>query len=246
MHGGRLRVVLFTDHPLIRAGLHVAIDGEPDMHVVGESDRPANLTFFIDRYEPDVVLLDADCKLHEPLCVVKSLMACHENLYVIAFGRAVPDGQLLSLLTAGASGYLTKDISPQALVRALRGVRVGEAAISRTLMMRVLRTLLRQVEFGAPVAEDPRLGELSAREREVLELIAEGAPNREIAERLVLSEHTVKNHVKAVLAKLRVRSRTAAAAIVRPPVRMLSPAAIGDGYADQRVLRMPNVALQYR
>jgi DNA-binding NarL/FixJ family response regulator len=245
MLSGRLRIVLYTDHPVMRAGLRAAINAEPDLHVVGDAERPTDLTFHIARYQPDVVLLDADCKERESLDVVRSLMASQEGLHVIAFGRSVTDPELLAMLGAGACGYLTKDISPQVLVRALRGVRCGEAAMSRTLMLRVLRSLRQRSGWEVRVPEDPRLQDLSAREREVLELIAEGAPNREIAQRLVLSEHTVKNHVKAVLAKLRVRSRTAAAAIARPSARSQALAA-GDEFGNERVVHMARMARSYQ
>ena len=214
-----IRIVLFTSHPLLRAGLRAAIDTQPDMHVVAETDRLSDAGYVVDRFDPEVVLIDADNCSCEPLDVVRAVRSRSGDPHVIMFGVQADEDQLLAALSAGASGYLTKDVAPLGLVRALRGLRAGEAALSRTLTMKVVIALRRHAALTAPAAEDPRLHELSAREREVLDLIAEGVSNREIAQRLVLSEHTVKNHVKAVLAKLRVRSRTAAAAIARPVPR---------------------------
>lgn len=211
-----IRVVLFTGHPLLRAGLRAAIDAQADMHVVADTDRISDVAYLVDRFEPEVVLIDAEVCSCDPLEVVQAARLRREEPHIIMFGVQADEEQLLGALSAGASGYLTKDLAPAGLVSALRGLRAGEAALSRTLMMTVVLALRKQAERTAIAPEDPRLQQLSVREREVLGLISEGVPNREIAARLVLSEHTVKNHVKAVLAKLRVRSRTAAAAITRP------------------------------
>lgn len=219
MNSSMLRVVLLGDHVLLRAGLRAAIDNEADMHVVADTDSVADAQYFIDRYHPDVVLVDAESKAQPALQAVRSLVDGRASLRVIMLGLRARDEDLLAALTAGASGYLTKDISPGALINALRGIRQGQAAISRTLMMTVIEALHDFADYTATVPEDPRLQELSGREREVLELITDGVSNRDIANRLVLSEHTVKNHVKAVLAKLEVPSRTAAAAIMRPVTR---------------------------
>lgn len=212
-----VRVVLFSAHPLLKAGLRAAIDADPDLRVVAEAERLSDAEFYVDRHDAEVVLLDADNLGADPLEAVHALRSGREALHVIMFGTAADEDDLLAALTAGASGYLTKDTAPEQLTRSLRGLRDGEAALSRSLMMKILVALRRNAELTEEAPEDPRLQELSVREREVLDLIADGVPNREIAQRLVLSEHTVKNHVKAVLAKLRVRSRTAAAAVLRPP-----------------------------
>jgi two-component system nitrate/nitrite response regulator NarL len=209
-------VVLFSGHPLLRAGLRAAIEVDPNLRVVGETDRLSDAEFLVERFDAEVVLVDVDSQQTDSLEAVRKLRGSRDSLHMIMFGTAADEDDLLAALTAGASGYLTKDTSPDVLVRALHGLRAGEAALSRALMMKVVIALQRSADLSGPEPEDPRLQELSAREREVLDLIADGVPNREIAQRLVLSEHTVKNHVKAVLAKLRVRSRTAAAAVLRP------------------------------
>jgi DNA-binding NarL/FixJ family response regulator len=200
-----VRVLVADDHQLMREGTAALIGADERIEVVGLARDGAEAIALAERRRPDVVLLD----LNMP--GVGGLEACARlrktgsppEVLMLTISGEEPD--LYAALGVGAAGYLTKDVPPAELIEAVLAVARGEPRIAPAMASRML------VELGRSPAPDP-LEALSARERDVLALVAEGLRNREIAERLVISETTVKTHVRHVLEKLRFRNRAEAAA----------------------------------
>jgi DNA-binding NarL/FixJ family response regulator len=200
----RVRVLVADDHQLMREGTAALLGVDERIEVVGLARNGREAIALAERRAPDVVLLD----LNMP--EVGGLEACARlrkgdgpEVLMLTVSEEEPD--LYAALRVGAAGYMTKDMPPAELIEAVLAVARGEPRIAPAMASRMLADL-----EHAPAA-DP-LAVLSARERDVLALIAEGLRNREIAERLVISEATVKTHVRHVLEKLRFRNRAEAAA----------------------------------
>ena len=204
-----VRVIVADDHQLMREGTAALLGADERIEVVGLARDGREAIALADRRKPDVVLLD----LNMP--EVGGLEACARlretpsppapEVLVLTVSDEEPD--LYAALRVGAAGYLTKDMPPAELIEAVLAVARGEPRIAPAMASRML------VDLGrAPAAEPDPLDTLSARERDVLELLAEGLRNREIADRLVIGEATVKTHVRHVLEKLRFRNRAEAAA----------------------------------
>jgi DNA-binding NarL/FixJ family response regulator len=201
-----VRVLLADDHQLMREGTAALLAADDRIEVVGLARDGREALALAERRRPDVVLLD----LNMP--VLGGLEACARlresggpEVLMLTVSDEEPD--LYAALRVGAAGYLTKDVPPVELIEAVLAVARGEPRIAPAMASRMLADLGR----GAASPPDP-LDALSDRERDVLALLAEGLRNREIAERLVISEATVKTHVRHVLEKLRFRNRSEAAA----------------------------------
>jgi two-component system NarL family response regulator len=199
-----VRVLVADDHQLMREGTAALLGADERIEVVALARDGGEAIALAERRAPDVVLLD----LNMP--GVGGLEACARlrerggpEVLMLTVSEQEPD--LYAALRVGAAGYMTKDMPPAELVEAVLAVARGEPRIAPAMASRML------VELGRATAPDP-LETLSARERDVLALVAEGLRNREIAERLVISEATVKTHVRHVLEKLRFRNRAEAAA----------------------------------
>lgn len=204
-----MRVLLADDLDSLRSGIRELLLRENDFRV-SEARNLDELRAAVARYSPDIVLVDLDLPPAGGIVAVAELQRSETSSIVWSFE---PDrGTVLDAIRAGARGYLDKEISPQGLVRALRGVVRGEAALSRELVT-LLIDALHGVEERDRVRDQAAV--LSSREREVLALVSRGARNREIAAELHISEFTVKRHVQNILNKLEVPSRRSAAAVYR-------------------------------
>lgn len=204
-----MRVLLADDLETLRSGVRELLRRENDFKV-SEARDLVELRAAVARFSPDIVLVDLDLPPSGGIAAVAELQRSETSSIVWSLGpnRAT----VLEAIRAGARGYLDKEISPQGLVRALRGVVRGEAALSRELVT-LLIDALHGVEERDRVRDQAAV--LSGREREVLALVSRGARNREIGEELHISEFTVKRHVQNILNKLEVPSRRSAAAVYR-------------------------------
>jgi DNA-binding NarL/FixJ family response regulator len=200
-----IRILLADDHPVVRDGLAAMLGTQPDFQVVGEAGNGAEAVAEAGRLRPDVVLMDLEMPSLDGIEAIRRLRAADPAVQVVVLTAFDTDERILGALQAGAQGYLLKGAPRAEIFAAIRAVSAGGALIPPV----VASKLLRQVR----AAESPDA--LTAREREVLGLVAAGLANREIAARLSISERTVKFHVSALLAKLGARNRTQAARLAR-------------------------------
>ncbi len=199
-----VRVVVADDHPLYRKGVVEALDDEAGIEVVGEASSAAEAVTKSAALRPDVVLLDIAMPGGTGIEAVGEIIARHPTCRVVMLTVSEQEDDVLAALRAGAHGYLLKGVSAEELANAVRRVAAGEAHVSPLLASLLLQDLSR--------GRRPELGDdLTEREWEVLALVADGLTNREIGERLYLSEKTVKHHMTNLLAKLHVRNRVEAA-----------------------------------
>jgi DNA-binding NarL/FixJ family response regulator len=201
-----IRVLLVDDHALVRSAIRQALDA-PDIEVVGEARNAEEAIELAPRLRPDLVLLDIDLPGMTGIDAVRELAPRLPETRVVMLTVSTDRRSLLEAMRHGAAGYLTKDLTGDALLRAVRGLRRGDLAMSRQHAAQVVEHLQRGGHGGMP----HEMGLLSAREQEVLRLLAEGLTDREIAGALAISPRTVESHVSAVLRKLEVRNRAEAA-----------------------------------
>jgi len=207
-----LRVMLVDDHALVRSAIRSALDA-PDIEVVAEAPSAEAAYELALSHRPDVVLLDVDLPGMSGIHLVRELAPRLPETQIVMLSVIGDERAVLEAMRHGAAGYLTKDLGPEALQRAVRGLRSGDLAMSRAMAARTLR---RFIEGSARVSTDPDgLDLLSRRELEVLERLADGLTDREIAEALVISPRTVETHVGSILRKLGVRNRAEAARLYR-------------------------------
>lgn len=205
-------VLLVDDQALLRMGFRMVLEAEDDLTVVGEADDGHAAVAQVKALRPDVVLMDVRMPGMNGIEATERIVAEHPASRVLILTTFDLDEYAFAALRAGASGFLLKNAEPTELVAAIRSVASGDAVISPRVTRRMLEMFSGHLpEPGkAPTGIDPRLAELTPREVEVLRAVAEGLSNGEIAERLFLSEATVKTHVGRILAKLGVRDRVQA------------------------------------
>jgi DNA-binding NarL/FixJ family response regulator len=202
------RILLVDDQPLLRTGFRMILSAESDLAVVGEAGDGASAVELAQKLKPDVVLMDIRMPGMDGIAATRCLAGpgVEEPIKVLILTTFGLDDYVVESLRAGASGFLLKDAPPEDLVEAIKIVAAGEALLAPS----VTRRLLDRVASKLPPAHDdaiPALAELTDRELEVLKLVARGLSNAEIAEKLVLSETTVKTHVSRILDKLSLRDR---------------------------------------
>lgn len=213
MSGSRarlLRVMLVDDHALVRAAIRQALDA-PDMEIVAEAATAEDALALAHRVEPDVLLVDIDLPGMDGLRLVRELASRLPETAIVMLTVSTSDRDVLDAIRHGARGYLTKDLSPEALLRTIRGVSVGELAIPRRMAARLVSRLVDASRRAPTLDADPALATLTVREAEVLRQLADGLTDREIAASLTLSPRTIESHVGSILAKLDVRNRAEAA-----------------------------------
>lgn len=196
-----VRVLVADDEPLVRSGLRLILDAEPDLEVVGEAGDGAQAVELARRLRPDVVCMDVRMPGVDGLRATELVLRLPDPPRVLVVTTFEHDGYVLDALTVGASGFLLKRAGADEMVQAVRTVAVGQSLLYPQALADLVRTRPRATA-GAPV--------LTPREREVLALVAEGMTNAEIATALVVGVETVRTHVASVLAKLGARDRTQA------------------------------------
>jgi len=213
-----IRIVLADDQALLRKGFRMILEAEDDLEIVGEAADGADAVRLVELYKPDVVLMDVRMPVLDGIEATRAITAATpgDETRVLILTTFDLDEYAFSALRAGASGFLLKDVPPSELVSAIRTVARGDAVVSPRITRRLLEEYadsLPELANRSPaggVSEHAALAQLTEREREVLLAVADGLSNAEIAERLYVSEATVKSHVGRLLAKLGLRDRVQA------------------------------------
>ena len=203
-----VRVLLVDDDALMRAGLRAVLSSAGTIQVVGEAADGRAAVECVRELRPDVVLMDVRMPNVDGIAATREVLAARPDVKVVILTTFEEDDYIFGALSAGASGFLLKRTSPEELIAGLHAVAAGDSLLSPSVTRRVIERMAREPVPGAASSE--RLEVLTRREREVLELIARGLSNGEIAAALVVEESTVKTHVKRILMKLRLRDRVQA------------------------------------
>ncbi len=211
---GILRVFLVEDHALVRAAVRHALDNVPDIELVGDVATAEDALRDVFDARPDVVLVDIDLPGMRGSELVRELAPRLPDAWLVMLTVSRAERDILDTIRSGARGYLSKDLSPEALVRSIRATRDGVMPMSRRDASLLITRLAEAAGRHRPVGV-ATLPELTARENEVLALLADGLTDREISVALVISRRTVESHVRNILEKLGVDSRLQAARIYR-------------------------------
>jgi DNA-binding NarL/FixJ family response regulator len=205
-----IRVLIADDQQLVREGLHVLLDLIPDIYVAGEASNGVEAVGQAQKVKPDVVLMDVQMPELDGVAATRQIQETCPQVKVIILTTFDDDEYVFEGLRAGAAGYLLKDVPSEQLAEAIRAAARGEAFIHPSVTRKVVAELSRLTERERVRREQPLVEPLSAREMEVLALLADGLSNQEIADRLCIAPGTVKNHVSNILSKLNARDRTQA------------------------------------
>ncbi|WP_377643933.1 response regulator [Oryzobacter terrae] len=200
-----IRVVVVDDHPVFREGFAALLRSIPDIEVLATASSGEEAVEAVEAHRPAVVVMDVQMPGMDGVEATRRVVAAHPDTGVVVLTMSEEDATLLDAVRAGARGYLLKGAEPDEIVRAITTVAAGGVVFGAVLAARVVDFMARPRS-----AEGEPFPELSAREREVLDLVAGGLTNGQIAARLYLSPKTVRNHVHAILGKLRAADRTEA------------------------------------
>ena len=216
-----VRVLLADDQDLVRAGFRMILETQPDVEVVGEAGDGVEAVAATRRLQPDVVLMDIRMPNLDGLQATRQVVAARSGSRVVILTTFDLDEYVYQALTAGASGFLLKNAPPERLIDAVRVVAAGDALLAPSITRQVIEQFAR---LPPPGGTDALVG-LTDRERQVLQLVARGLSNAEIAAELFVSDATVKSHVAHLLAKLQLRDRVQAvvlayeSGLVRPGIK---------------------------
>ncbi|MEN6410790.1 MAG: response regulator transcription factor [Anaerolineaceae bacterium] len=205
MNEQKIRIIIADDHAIVRKGIRALLMTEHQLEVVGEAENGKEVVAQAKLLKPDVILMDLMMPEMDGIEATRQITTLLPATRILVLTSFAGNDQVFPAIKAGALGYLLKDSSPDDLVHAIQQVYHGESSLHPTIARKVLQELAKPAD--APLTTDP----LTEREVDVLKLLAQGHSNREIADRLVVSEATVRTHVSNILAKLHLASRTQAA-----------------------------------
>lgn len=202
------KLLVVDDHEVVRSGLKMILEPEPDLRVVGEASSARDAVARAEELEPDVVIMDVRMGEVSGIEACRLIKSARPTTNIIMFTSFGEEDAVMAAIMAGASGYLLKNVGRADLLKAIRAVASGQnlldPSVTRKVMERLSRLAAREQEHALEM--------VSEREKEVLALVAQGRTNKEIAERLVISENTARNHVSRILDKLGLARRSEAAA----------------------------------
>jgi DNA-binding NarL/FixJ family response regulator len=205
----RIRVLIVDDRPIFRAGVQGMLKDFSEIEVVGEATTGQQAVERAERLKPDVVLMDLNLPGMDGIAATRAIRAQNPQSVVLALTVSEAEEDVVEMVAAGASGYVLKDLDPVSLVRAITDAKSGRFPLDDTLTRRVI------VRLGAAMAKHPSqlpVEPLTERETEILRMVMQGKGNKAIANRLDLSEGTIKSHLRNIYRKLRVQTRAEAAA----------------------------------
>ena len=203
-----IRVLLIEDHAAVRAGLRMLIEGRPGLTVVGEVENCANAPGTVALEKPDIVLLDLNlCPQDKCLDLLPELLAANSQTRVILLTDVRDTETLHRAMELGAMGFVPWERAPAELVKAIEKVHAGEVWLDRSLTASMITSLSRPAEAKKFYAETGRISSLTEREREIVPLVGEGLRNKEISNRLFISQTTVRHHLTSIFSKLDVSNR---------------------------------------
>jgi NarL family two-component system response regulator LiaR len=212
--GGEIRVLIVDDHAVVRQGLRTFLELQdniaPHILVVGEAVNGLEAVEMARQTQPDIVLLDMVMPEMDGIQATRQIIACSPHTRIIILTSFGEEDKVIPAIQAGAQGYLLKDIPPEELVHAIREAYLGKVQLHPEIAKKLMSAVAAQ-EVTVSRLITASDGGLTEREQEVLQLIADGCNNRVIAEKLVISEKTVKTHVSSILSKLHLEDRTQAA-----------------------------------
>lgn len=211
-----IRVLIADDHTVVRKGIRMLLTTEPGLEVIGEAADGLETVDQYTKLQPDVLLLDLQLPALDGLEVIKQVKADFPGARILVLTSFSEDETVFAAIKAGAMGYLIKDSTPEELLRAIRDVYLGRPSLHPNIAYKLMQ------EINRPASDLPPTDEpLTEREEEILKYVAQGLSNQEIADRLFISERTVRTHISHILGKLHLANRTQAALY-----------ALRQGYAD--------------
>ncbi|GAB4283012.1 MAG: response regulator transcription factor [Candidatus Promineifilaceae bacterium] len=206
MNNNPIRILLADDHNVLRQGMAQAIEAQPDMTVIGQADNGLDAVNLALEKQPDIILMDINMPQADGVTATQQISAKAPNIGIIILTMYRRDDFVFEAIKAGASGYLLKEVELDELLNAIRTVAKGEAVIDSIIASRVLAELRRPKQ--KPQTETDKLTE---RDLEILQLVARGLSNQEIADKLFLAEKTVRNRLSSIFKQLHLENRTQAA-----------------------------------
>jgi len=200
-----IHIFIADDHTIVRSGIRALLETIDDLEVIGEAADGQQAVTAVLRLRPDVTLMDLEMPILDGITAIEQIMAQWPEARILVLTSFATDDRVFPAVKAGALGYLLKDSGPEALVDAIRQVYRGESSLHPKIARKLVQ------ELSRPASQPPTTDPLTPREAEVLQLVAQGLSNQEIADKLVIGEATVRSHVSNILSKLHLASRTQAA-----------------------------------